>query len=112
MWTRGLAWAMCGFAEQLEFLAAIGEKKHEEWMVKAAKATCDFYIENTPTDGVPYWATGFRYCAELGDYLTDPPSRLTNLSQWIVPWQRLLLKDCFGLGITLVRLASPTGRPG
>ena len=24
-WTRGLAWAMCGFAEQLEFLKAIGD---------------------------------------------------------------------------------------
>ena len=27
-------------------------------MLKAAKATCDFYIENTPIDGVPYWDTG------------------------------------------------------
>ncbi len=24
-WTRGLAWAMCGFAEQLEFLRAVGD---------------------------------------------------------------------------------------
>jgi hypothetical protein len=68
-WTRGLAWAMCGFAEQLEFLAAIGEKKHEKWMVKAAKATCDFYIENTPTDGIPYWDTGAPLLPQLGDYL-------------------------------------------
>jgi hypothetical protein len=25
---------------------------------KAARATCDFYIENTPPDGIPYWDTG------------------------------------------------------
>jgi hypothetical protein len=71
-WTRGLAWAMCGFAEQLEFLAAIGEKKHAKWMLKAAKATCDFYIENTPTDGVPYLDTGAPSLHELGDYLDRP----------------------------------------
>ena len=71
-WTRGLAWAMCGFAEQLEFLAAIGERKHEQWMLKAAKATCDFYIKNTPTDGIPYWDTGAPLLARLGDYLDRP----------------------------------------
>ncbi|MGD0059061.1 MAG: glycosyl hydrolase [Verrucomicrobiia bacterium] len=71
-WTRGLAWAMCGFAEQLEFLAAIGEKKHERWMLKTAKATCDFYIENTPTDGIPYWDTGAPLLPKLGDYLDRP----------------------------------------
>ena len=27
-------------------------------MRKAAEATCDFYIENTPPDGIPYWDTG------------------------------------------------------
>ena len=71
-WTRGLAWAMCGFAEQLEFLAAIGEKQHEKWLLKAAKATCDFYIENTPTDGIPYWDTGAPLLPKLGDYLDRP----------------------------------------
>ena len=44
-WTRGLAWAMCGFAEQLEFLKAIGESENEEVFLEAARATCDFYIE-------------------------------------------------------------------
>ncbi len=28
------------------------------FMLRAARATADFYIENTPTDGVPYWDTG------------------------------------------------------
>ena len=66
-WTRGLAWAMCGFAELLEFLHMLpanelepfgGRAELEGFMVRAARATCDFYIENVPTDGVPYWDTG------------------------------------------------------
>lgn len=67
-WTRGLAWAMLGFAEQLEFLQSqdslpefeeLGGKAHiEEVFLKAAKATCDFYIEFSAFDGIPYWDTG------------------------------------------------------
>src|SRR5208283_4439695 len=57
-WTRGLAWAMCGFAELLEFFDGAGTAAALDWMEKAARATCDFYIENTPPDGVPYWDTG------------------------------------------------------
>jgi len=36
-WTRGLAWAMCGFAEQLEFLRAIGHSEAEPVLLKAAE---------------------------------------------------------------------------
>lgn len=72
-WTRGLAWAMCGFAEQLEFLATVAEP-HEAviWMRKAAEATCDFYIAHSPTDGIPYWDTGAPGLAKMGDYLDRP----------------------------------------
>jgi unsaturated chondroitin disaccharide hydrolase len=79
-WTRGLAWAMCGFAEQLEWLEVIAEKEFEpiggkkplsEQMLKAAKATCDFYIDNTPVDGVPYWDTGAPGLGMMGDYLNN-----------------------------------------
>ena len=77
-WTRGLAWAICGFAEELEFLNTIddsdlvefgGRQKIESVMLKAAKATCDFYIEYTPVDGVPYWDTGAPLLHKLGNYL-------------------------------------------
>ncbi len=80
-WTRGLAWAMCGFAEQLEFLKTIppadlesvgGRASIEKTFREAALATCDFYIANTPTDGVPYWDTGAPGLAQLGDYLGRP----------------------------------------
>jgi unsaturated chondroitin disaccharide hydrolase len=67
-WTRGLAWAMCGFAEQLEFMATVGMTEVEPVMRKAAEATCDFYIENTPTDGIPYWDTGAPLLYRLGDW--------------------------------------------
>ena len=66
-WTRGLAWIMCGYPEELEFLATLpdeeldpfgGRADMEAMMLKAARAACDFYIEHTPTDGIPYWDTG------------------------------------------------------
>lgn len=80
-WTRGLAWVMCGFAEQLEWIATLrdqdlekigGRDGTESVMLKAARAACDFYIENTPADGVPYWDTGAPGLANLGDYLDAP----------------------------------------
>ncbi len=80
-WTRGLAWAMLGFAEELELLQSIAESEFknlqpkaeiEKMMEKAARATCDFYIENSPVDGIPYWDTGAPNLHKLGDYLNRP----------------------------------------
>lgn len=80
-WTRGLAWIMCGYAEQLEFLATVsdetleplgGRTDIEAMMRAAAVATCDFYLQSTPTDGVPYWDTGAPGLARLGDYQNRP----------------------------------------
>ncbi|MDZ7934247.1 MAG: glycoside hydrolase family 88 protein [Emticicia sp.] len=79
-WTRGLAWAMCGFPEELEFLETLedteleafgGRASIEKYMLKAAQATCDFYIEHTPIDGIPYWDTGAPNLHKLGDYLSE-----------------------------------------
>jgi len=67
-WTRGLAWAMLGFAEQLEFLDAIGAPI-DAFMLDAATSTCDYYLETAAAaDGVPYWDVGAPGLAALGDW--------------------------------------------
>ena len=83
-WTRGLAWAMCGFAEQLEWIETInsdeltllgGKEALKAIFLRAAKATCDFYIATTPVDGVPYWDTGAPGLLKMGAYMdrkSDP----------------------------------------
>ena len=84
-WTRGLAWAMVGFAEELEFLRDLPAEKLTPYggeeifaiFEKAARATCDFFIANTPPDGIPYWDTGAPGLVHLGDYL-DRPSEPDN----------------------------------
>lgn len=82
-WTRGLAWIMAGAPEQLEFLKTIddaeleplgGSEAIEAMLLKMAKATCDFYIENTATDGIPYWDTGALNTHKLGKYVYDRES--------------------------------------
>ena len=77
-WTRGLAWAMLGFAELIEFLgsltdetvAAIGGRVAvESFMIDAARATCDYYVDvAAAADGVPYWDTGAPGLAALGEW--------------------------------------------
>jgi hypothetical protein len=116
-WTRGLAWAICGFAEQLEFLitlpqadldaATAGLPRLESHAaatatatatatpgaqnctdrdaftatcLDAARATADFYLENSCPDGIPLWDTGALNVHRLGDYL-DRPSDPFN------PWE-------------------------
>jgi unsaturated chondroitin disaccharide hydrolase len=81
-WTRGLAWAMLGFAEQLEFIATVTEDSLREfggraavsaWMLDAATATCDFYINTAAaSDGIPYWDTGAPGLVHIGDWETRP----------------------------------------
>lgn len=76
-WTRGLAWAMVGFPEQLEFLKMLsddelepfgGRSEIEATMLKAARATCDWYLANTAQDGIPYWDGGAPDLHKLGDW--------------------------------------------
>jgi len=76
-WTRGLSWAMIGFAEQLEFLETVsdadlaplgGKAKFRDLMLKGATATCDWFIANTALDGIPYWDGGAPSLHKLGDW--------------------------------------------
>ena len=74
-WTRGLAWALLGFAEQLEFLATLEDKRTvaaKSVFLRAALATADFYLENSCRDGVPMWDTGAPHLRLLGNYLDRP----------------------------------------
>jgi hypothetical protein len=81
-WTRGLAWILCGYPEQLEFLSTLppsafdglpmDKPKALARFLETAEATADFYLQHTPTDGVPYWDTGAPGLARLGDYLARP----------------------------------------
>ncbi len=80
-WTRGLSWAMLGFAEELEFLQTIpagefvllgGREKWQSLLLKAARATCDWFIANTALDGIPYWDSGAPKLHLLGDWRARP----------------------------------------
>jgi rhamnogalacturonyl hydrolase YesR len=80
-WTRGLAWAMLGFAEQLEFLDVVpdetlahsgGRDDVAAMMREAARATCDHYIDIAAADGVPYWDAGAPGLASLHGWRDRP----------------------------------------
>ncbi|MBI1368463.1 MAG: glycosyl hydrolase [Planctomycetes bacterium] len=66
-WTRGLAWILCGFAEQLEFLAAMRPDVSDMGITldevigvyrRAAEATAQWYLRHSFTDGMVYWDAG------------------------------------------------------
>ena len=86
-WTRGLAWIILGYAEQLEFVQALsdadfepfaGRREVESMMRRAATAAADFYLQHTPTDGVPYWDAGAPGLVHLGDYLDRPADPIND----------------------------------
>lgn len=80
-WTRGLAWAMLGCAEQLEFFSVLPKHlwgkytKEIDWLdllKQSAMATSDFYIEHTTKDGIPFWDTGAPGLSYIGKYQQLP----------------------------------------
>jgi hypothetical protein len=83
-WTRGLAWAMLGFAEQLEFIRSLPETEFgvEEipeksdacaMLERAARATCDFYLgQASALNGICYWDTGAPHLDRMGDWRGRP----------------------------------------
>lgn len=80
-WTRGLAWALLGFAEELEFLHALADHElkpfgsREHWrgiLRNAAAATSDWYLANTALDGIPYWDGGAPGLADLAGWRDRP----------------------------------------
>lgn len=80
-WTRGLSWAISGFTEELEVLPYLdhdeltsygGIQELEKVFLKAARATCDFFIDNSPSDGIPYWDTGAPGLEKMKNPLSKP----------------------------------------
>lgn len=90
-WTRGAAWAAAGYAELLEWLGSrdwaenpgnggedgfeapgLNRDALEARWIECACAVCDFIVENSPSDGIPYWDTGAPGLVHLGDYLGRP----------------------------------------
>jgi hypothetical protein len=78
---------MCGFSELLEWISSdnpmavhlrADNSEIASLVLKAATATCDYYIENSPTDGVPYWDTGAPELHQLKDYLNKPSDPFNN----------------------------------
>ncbi len=78
-WTRGLAWILCGYAEELELVSALPEKAFAglpdrarvlQRFTEVATAAADFFLANAAADGVPYWDTGAPGLARMGDYLS------------------------------------------
>ena len=80
-WTRGHAWCLLGYPEELEYLETVpdadldplgGRAAVEAGLRRAALAVADFYLQHTPLDGIPYWDTGAPGLARLGAYLDRP----------------------------------------
>jgi hypothetical protein len=89
-WTRGLAWALLGFAEQLEFFETISpavfeketglaKKKVVAVYERCARETAEHYVSDvTAADGVPYWDDGAPGLAKLGDWRNRPADPLND----------------------------------
>jgi hypothetical protein len=118
-WTRGLAWIMCGYAEQLEFLETVpdyeleplgGRAKIETMMRRAAQATCDYYLKQAATDGVPYWDTGAPNLEKLGDWLNQPSDPFNSYEPVDSSAAAIAAQGLWRFGTYLNRLPEQAGR--
>ena len=112
-WTRGLAWIMLGYSEQLEFLECCddgqfnphgGRKRIETTMLETARATSDFYIDQTPADGVPYWDTGAPGLVHLDNYLHIPSQPINDHEPVDASAAAIAAQGLLRLGRTLGRV--------
>jgi hypothetical protein len=118
-WTRGLAWIMLGYAEQSEFIAELNDDELRtvghpaeinQMMMKAARATCDFYIQNSPTCGVPYWDTGAPGLIHLNDYLDRPADPFNDHEPVDSSAAAIASQGLMRFGQVLLRRGDPSGQ--
>ncbi len=76
-WTRGLAWAMLGYVEQLEFFRAlpVGQVDTETIAIltQTARNVCDHYMDGcAASDGIVYWDDGAPGLAQMQGWRERP----------------------------------------
>ena len=85
-WTRGLAWILSGYAELAEWFSGLSDdfvaksgfsqlpdrQAVLKRCMECASATADFYINETPVDGIPYWDTGAPGLAAMPGHRDKP----------------------------------------
>jgi hypothetical protein len=85
-WTRGLAWVLCGFAEQLEFFHTMRVSRNLDGAVRdaiaafndffqvfqrAAAATADWWLSHSFADGMVYWDASAPGIPQDNDYSSN-----------------------------------------
>ncbi|MEM7622163.1 MAG: glycosyl hydrolase [Planctomycetota bacterium] len=111
-WTRGLAWAVAGYPELLEFFTTVpdahfdavgGRETVEAFMLKAARATADHFLQHTPPDGVPYWDEGAPGLAHIADWRDAPADPYNAFEPVDSSAAAIALQGCIRLARVLER---------
>ncbi len=120
-WTRGLAWAVTGYSEQLEYLIELpeqafkgleaggvnGKKAFLELFQDTACKVSEYYIQNTPPDGIPYWDTGAPGLSEMTDHLDRPADPLTTSEPVDSSAAAIAAQGFIRLGVCLKKCRQP-----
>jgi hypothetical protein len=75
-----------------------------------AVSTCDFYLANTPTDGVPYWDTGAPGLVAMEGYLERPADPFNAFEPVDSSAAAIAAEALLILGRYLQRRSDPAGR--
>ena len=117
-WTRGLAWIMTGYAEELEYLETRtdaelqplgGREAIEAMMLKAATAACDYYIDETPPTASPTGTPAPRAWRRMGDYRNRPADPFNDFEPVDSSAAAIAAQGLLRLGRYLARHGDPAG---